>query len=355
MSENGASGADLERFARQAVDAAVAAGADQADAWCEDGVNRTIRVYDANVESLVEAGSRGVGVRAFRDGRTGYAYGSDFGEEALRSLGEAACGSAAVTDSDEHAGIPEETGAADAGDLTASGFGAWTMERRVDLALAIERAARSRDKLISNVEDTVYSDSIDRVALANSAGFASSYERTQAYAYAYAFAGEGRDRMTGLGRRRRARAGRPRRGADRPRGCGPRPRAARGAPAHQPPLPGRARSLCRSKLRVTDRPHALGRRSAARALAVRRQGRRADRLRAPRAGRRRARSRRPRHRAVRRRGRAAAADSADRRRCAADVPVTTPTPPGGPGGPRPATESEAPTARRPRSMRPICS
>ena len=71
MSENGASGADLERFARQAVDAAVAAGADQADAWCEDGVNRTIRVYDANVESLVEAGSRGVGVRAFRDGRTG--------------------------------------------------------------------------------------------------------------------------------------------------------------------------------------------------------------------------------------------------------------------------------------------
>jgi len=199
MSENGASGADLERFVRQAVDAAVAAGADQADAWCEDGVNRTIRVYDANVESLVEAGSRGVGVRAFRDGRTGYAYGSDFGEEALRSLGEAACGSAAVTDSDEHAGIPEETGAADAGDLTASGFGAWTMERRVDLAFAIERAARSRDKLISNVEDTVYSDSIDRVALANSAGFASSYERTQAYAYAYAFAGEGRDRMTGLG------------------------------------------------------------------------------------------------------------------------------------------------------------
>ena len=69
----------------------------------------------------------------------------------------------------------------------------------MDLALAIERAARSRDKLISNVEDTVYSDSIDRVALANSAGFASSYERTQAYAYAYAFAGEGRDRMTGLG------------------------------------------------------------------------------------------------------------------------------------------------------------
>src|SRR3954454_18322432 len=108
MSDNGASGADLERFARQAVDAAVAGGADQADAWCEDGVSRTIRVYDANVESLVEAGSRGVGLRASRDGRTGYAYGSDFGKEALRSLGEPRRDSHAATDSGKHAGIPEE-------------------------------------------------------------------------------------------------------------------------------------------------------------------------------------------------------------------------------------------------------
>ena len=37
------------------------------------------------------------------------------------------------------------------------------------------------------------------MALANSLGFAASFEQTQAYAYAYAFAGEGSDLMTGLG------------------------------------------------------------------------------------------------------------------------------------------------------------
>src|SRR6476659_2313674 len=168
MSENGSAGADLEQAARQAVEAALAAGAEQADAWCEDGVNRTIRVYDGNVESLVEAGSLGVGVRAFREGRSGYAYGSDLGEGALRSLGVAACEAAAVTEPDEHAGIPEETGSAEVGSLAAAGFEEWTTERRVELALTIERAARSRDPLISNVEDTVYSDAMERVALANS-------------------------------------------------------------------------------------------------------------------------------------------------------------------------------------------
>ena len=78
-------------------------------------------------------------------------------------------------------------------------FRAWTMERRVELALAVERAARERDPLVSNVEDTVYADSEGRAALATSNGFCASFEQTQCYAYAYAFAGEGADRMTGIG------------------------------------------------------------------------------------------------------------------------------------------------------------
>jgi PmbA protein len=73
------------------------------------------------------------------------------------------------------------------------------MERRVELALAVERAARGRNPLVSNVEDTVYADSEGSAALATSNGFCASYEQTQCYAYAYAFAGEGADRMTGIG------------------------------------------------------------------------------------------------------------------------------------------------------------
>jgi PmbA protein len=194
-----ANGVDLERAAALAVEAALAAGASEADAWCEDAVNRTVRVYEGAVESVLEAGSRGAGVRVFADGRNGYAYGSDLSEQGLRDLARAATGAAGVTDPDEYAGIPREAGAAEVGPLASEEIDRWTMERRVELALAVERAARERDPLVSNVEDTVYSDSAGRVALANSAGFRDSFEQSQCYAYAYAFAGEGDDRMTGMG------------------------------------------------------------------------------------------------------------------------------------------------------------
>jgi PmbA protein len=84
-------------------------------------------------------------------------------------------------------------------DLTSADVDEWSTERKVELALALERAARRRDALISNVEDTVYGDGRAAVALANSRGFAGTFEQTSCYAYVYAFAGEGDDRMTGLG------------------------------------------------------------------------------------------------------------------------------------------------------------
>ncbi|MGH3995719.1 MAG: PmbA/TldA family metallopeptidase, partial [Pseudonocardiaceae bacterium] len=66
----------LDDVARRAVEAAVGAGATHAEAWAEEGVSRRVRVYAGEVESLSDAGGRGVGVRAFVDGRSGYAFGT---------------------------------------------------------------------------------------------------------------------------------------------------------------------------------------------------------------------------------------------------------------------------------------
>src|SRR2546430_17201536 len=77
MSEAAArNGLDLEDAARRAVEAAIDAGADEADAWCEDATNRTVRVYDAAVESVTEAGSKGAGVRVVLGRPAGHAHGS---------------------------------------------------------------------------------------------------------------------------------------------------------------------------------------------------------------------------------------------------------------------------------------
>jgi PmbA protein len=192
-------GLDLERLARVSVDAAIRAGADDADAWCEQSVSLTVRAYEGAVENLTEATSRGVGVRAFVDGRTGYAYGSDLSERGLSTLADAATEAAAVTEPDEHVGLPTRCGSATVPSLRSTQVEQWSTEQKVDIALAVERVARGRDRVISNVEDTVYSDAYSRVALANSSGFSDMYEQTYCYAYAYAFAGEGADLMTGIG------------------------------------------------------------------------------------------------------------------------------------------------------------
>ena len=189
---------NLEEVARQAVEAAADAGATDAEAWVEEATSRNIRVYEGEVESLSDAGGRGVGVRAFVDGRSGYAYGTDLSDAGIAEVAGAARAAAEAADPDEYGGLPDEFGSTPVEGLAAPGLREWSTERKVELALAVERAARARPG-VTQVENAIYSDAEGSVALANSRGFEAGYDATQAWAYASAFAGEGADLMTGLG------------------------------------------------------------------------------------------------------------------------------------------------------------
>jgi PmbA protein len=189
---------NLETAAARAVEIALNAGAGDAEAWAEETVSRHVRVYEGAVESLSDAGGRGLGLRAFEDGRSGYAYGTDLSEEGLAELARAARGAAEVVDPDEHGGLPEEFGASEVEGLHSPALADWSTARKVDLALAVETAARAREG-VTQVETVVYSDAEGRVAIANSRDFSAAYESSQAWSYASAFAGEGADLMTGLG------------------------------------------------------------------------------------------------------------------------------------------------------------
>ena len=188
----------LDAAARRAVEAAVDAGASDAEAWAEESTSRRVRVYAGEVESLSDAGGRGIGVRAFAGTRAGYAYGTDLSDEGVAETARAAREAAELADEDEYEGLPEAVGTSDVDGLASAGFADWPTERVVDLALAVDRAARAPEG-VTQVENSVYSDGRGSVALANSRGFAASYEATQAWAYSSAFAGEGADLMTGLG------------------------------------------------------------------------------------------------------------------------------------------------------------
>ena len=220
------------------VEAAEAAGADR-----RRGVGRGAPGPSRSActrgrsRSLTDAGGRGLGIRVFL-GRPGRATRTapTSRDAGVRALAEAAHAGAAVADPDEHAGLPDAFGA------TAVDGLALARDRRLDAPSARSSsrsrwsARRAAREGVSQVERRVYADSRGRAAIANSRGFAASYEATSAWAYSSAFAGEGADLMTGLGVGLARDPGGARPGGDRRRGRRPRARARRRAPAGEPPL-----------------------------------------------------------------------------------------------------------------------
>lgn len=186
--------------ARRAVEATLAAGASDAEAYLSEESGREVRVHGGEVESLTAATKRGMGIRAWAGNRVGYAYGTDLSEAGLAALAARAAEIARIADEDEFAG-PPRAGTDPVAELELSdpSVGQWTTAEVAKLALAVERAALGTDPRIAGVEQAVYADSAERVAIASSTGIAGEYERSDCYAYLQALAeGEG-GRETGLG------------------------------------------------------------------------------------------------------------------------------------------------------------
>jgi PmbA protein len=203
----------LIALARQAVEAAIAAGASDAEAYAAEDNGREVRVHGGEVESLSAATQRGVGIRTWIGRRVGYAYGTDLSEAGMAALAKRAAEAARVADEDEFAGPPDPSGAAvrlmhadgvkgaPEAEIVLSdpAFGEWSTGQLADLALAIERAALEADSRIAGVEQAVYADSAESVALVSSLGIEGEYSSSSCYGYVQALAEGENGRETGLG------------------------------------------------------------------------------------------------------------------------------------------------------------
>ena len=186
--------------AEAAVEAAVAAGAGDAEAYAAEAREREVRAHGGEIESLTAATQRGLGLRAWIGGRVGYAYGTDVGEAGVGALAARAVEAARAADEDEFAGPPapgsEPSPRLDLGDPS---IDSWSMAEVADLALAVEREALAADPRVAGVEQAVYAGSADRVAIASSTGIAGEYESSSCYAYAMVLARGEDGTETGLG------------------------------------------------------------------------------------------------------------------------------------------------------------
>jgi PmbA protein len=191
---------ELAQAVRLAVEAALAGGAEDAEAYAHRETGREVRVHGGELESLTAATERGVGLRAWIGARVGYAFGTELSAQGLRELAVRAVTTARIADEDEHVAPPQPRGEYPRLDgLRDPAIARWSPDRLVDLALSVERAATSRDHRVGAVEQAVYADSDDEILLHSSTGIECSYEASSCYAFAQALADGGGSKETGLG------------------------------------------------------------------------------------------------------------------------------------------------------------
>jgi PmbA protein len=185
--------------AQQLVEQAQKLGAQQAEVYINLAKELEIEVNNQQVETMKVAEDRGVCIRIIRDGRMGFAYSSDTGQDRLAEMVRQAVANGGKTTADEYNQIPDTQGSLPQLELNDAAINTTSVEEKIALAMEIEKAARSYDSRVKNTRTSSYQDARYEVYLANSAGFAASYTGSYCGGYAYLVAEENGDTQTGFG------------------------------------------------------------------------------------------------------------------------------------------------------------
>ncbi|MFZ0394031.1 MAG: DNA gyrase modulator, partial [Terracidiphilus sp.] len=161
---------DLEPLAADVVAMAMKAGASDAEAVAREGDEFSVTVRMGEVETLVESGSRALGLRVFRGQRSASTSTSDLTPEGIRQLVDGALALARITEEDPFSGLPEagEFGA-HAGDLHLYFEDVYSLPaaERIDWAKRAEAAALAADARITNSRGASFEAATGRSVLAN--------------------------------------------------------------------------------------------------------------------------------------------------------------------------------------------
>jgi len=188
------------------------------------GTDNEVRAYEGEVESLTSADSSGVGIRVLLDEssapasashdavtngdlsnegpgrRVGFAWAGSLDPQVIATTLDDARDNARFATPDPYVVLAKPDGVrAVELDLWDEGVASTPMEKKVEMAIELEKATRNADPRVRQVSFADYSDSRGEVALASTTGVTSSRWRTTAFLYVDAIVGEGADTQTGAG------------------------------------------------------------------------------------------------------------------------------------------------------------
>jgi PmbA protein len=184
-----------------ALKVAGAAGAgEQVEAFVGRSTSTSVKVHGGALESLTQATSAGIGVRVIEDRRQGFAWAGSLDDDVIAEVLAEARDNVAYAQPEDWVGLAEPDGVEPPPiDLWRDGLAAQPTERKVDLALELERVVRARDPRISGVRTAQWADGAGEGAVATSTGIAAAGRSTFCHLSVQALATEGDDTKTGYG------------------------------------------------------------------------------------------------------------------------------------------------------------
>jgi PmbA protein len=169
---------ELSDIAQRVVQMAVSAGADDAEVQVSDGTELTAKVRLGEPELVQEAGSRGLGLRVFKDHRQAVTFTSDLRLHSLERFAADTVALARLSEPDELHRLPDPADLATSlPELDLYDIDSEPLDAAEALARAVrgEKAALEFDARVTNSEGGTYSRVLGAVALATSGGFAGAY------------------------------------------------------------------------------------------------------------------------------------------------------------------------------------
>jgi len=170
----------LKELAESLVTFGKVNGADEVEISILDGYEFSVDVRLGEIENLVEAGSRSLGLRVIKDKKTAFASSSDLSRDTLKHLVKNAIKRAMLASPDEFSGIPalsKKRIDIPSLKLFDPEIPSLNSAKKIALATETEKIALE-DKRITNSHGSSFETREIRIVFANSSGFLEEYKQT---------------------------------------------------------------------------------------------------------------------------------------------------------------------------------
>jgi PmbA protein len=165
---------DLLALARGVL--AGATSGEEVEVVVSRATSTTVKVYDGEVESLTSAGASGAGVRVLVDGRQGFAHCGSLEPGVLAETLAEARDNSGFGEPDEFNGLARPDGVASVPqDAWSDAVVDFAADRKVELALQLERRVLGIDPRVTAARATAFGDAWGETAIASTAGIEATH------------------------------------------------------------------------------------------------------------------------------------------------------------------------------------